>query len=116
MNAISQQETLLEAFSAEDFERVRILLGETHPSEIADLLESLPPRERETLWNLIAPALGGDVLSEVQDAVRSSLTMPRISSRTYLKMSLPGCWPRWMRRIVIGWLLFFPTRKIVPVA
>jgi magnesium transporter len=73
MNAISQQETLLEAFSAEDFERVRILLGETHPSEIADLLESLPPRERETLWNLIAPALGGDVLSEVQDAVRSSL-------------------------------------------
>ncbi len=73
MHAITRQETLLDAFSAEEFEQVRILLMEIHPSEIADLLESLPPKERETLWDLIEPTLEGDVLSEVHDAVRSSL-------------------------------------------
>ncbi|MFT5131722.1 MAG: magnesium transporter, partial [Gammaproteobacteria bacterium] len=73
MNALTRQETLLNAFSSEEFGEVRALLGEMHPSEIADLLESLPPKERETLWDLIEPALEGDVLSEVQDVVRANL-------------------------------------------
>jgi magnesium transporter len=73
MKAITPQENLLNALSTEEFGQVRILLGEMHPSEIADLLESLPPRDRETLWDLIEPSLEGDVLSEIQDAVRSSL-------------------------------------------
>ncbi len=73
MNAMTLQENLLSALSVEDYGQVRALLGELHPSEIADLLESLPPKVRETLWDLIEPALEGDVLSEIQDAVRSSL-------------------------------------------
>ncbi|MBT7950227.1 MAG: magnesium transporter [Gammaproteobacteria bacterium] len=73
MNAMTLQEKLLSALSVEDYGQVRALLGELHPSEIADLLESLPPKVRETLWDLIEPALEGDVLSEIQDAVRSSL-------------------------------------------
>jgi magnesium transporter len=73
MNAITPQEALLGALSADEFGQVRALLGELHPSEIADLLESLRPKERERLWDLIEPALEGDVLSEVQDAVRTSL-------------------------------------------
>lgn len=73
MNAVTRQETLLSAFFAEEFGQVRALLGEMHPSEIADLLEILPPKERETLWDLIEPTLEGDVLSEVHDAVRASL-------------------------------------------
>lgn len=73
MNAITRQEILLSAFFAEEFRQVRALLGEMHPSEIADLLESLPLKERETLWDLIEPTLEGNVLSEVQDAVRASL-------------------------------------------
>ena len=73
MNAVTRQETLLSAFSAAEFGEVRTLLGKMHPSEVADLLESLPPRERETLWDLIEPSLEGDVLSEVHDAVRANL-------------------------------------------
>ncbi|NKB36269.1 MAG: magnesium transporter [Gammaproteobacteria bacterium] len=73
MNAMSPQENLLDAFSEEKFEEVRALMEELHPSEIADLLESLPPKDRENLWDLIEPTLGGDVLTEVQDPVRSAL-------------------------------------------
>ncbi|NIN36159.1 MAG: CBS domain-containing protein, partial [Gammaproteobacteria bacterium] len=42
-------------------------------SEIADLLESLPKRGREQLWDLIATELKGDVLSHAQDSVRTGL-------------------------------------------
>lgn len=73
MDSISLQEPLLNALSSKDFGQVRTLMADLHPSEIADLLESLPVRDRETLWELVEPALEGDVLSEVQDAVRSSL-------------------------------------------
>jgi magnesium transporter len=44
-----------------------------HPSEIADVMESLPGKSRATLWNLIDPGIEGDVLSELQDAVRAEL-------------------------------------------
>jgi len=44
-----------------------------HPSVIADALEGLPGKSRETLWNLIDPEVEGDVLSELQDAVRAEL-------------------------------------------
>ncbi len=49
------------------------MLESFHPSEIADLLESLPGRHRRTLWELVDPDLEGDVLTEVQDAVRAGL-------------------------------------------
>ncbi len=73
MKTLTPQESLIDALSTEDFGQVRTLLAEMHPSEIADLLESLPPKDRERLWNLIEPSLEGDVLSEIQDVVRSSL-------------------------------------------
>ena len=49
------------------------MLESFHPSEIADLLESLPGRHRRALWELVDPDLEGDVLTEVQDAVRAGL-------------------------------------------
>lgn len=73
MNELTTQEVLLEAFNSEEFDRVRELLAELHPSEIADLLESLPARMREGLWGLIEPGQEGDVLSHAQDAVRAGL-------------------------------------------
>ena len=73
MTSINLPESLLNSLSEQDYGQVRALLGELHPSEIADLLESLPPKDRETLWNQIEPDLEGDVLSEIQDAVRTSL-------------------------------------------
>lgn len=73
MDTITPQESLLTALSAAEYGQVRVLLEDMHPSEVADLLESLPPKERETLWDLVDPKHEGDVLSEVQDAVRAGL-------------------------------------------
>ena len=67
------QESLLQALEAEHFGRVSDQLSEMHPSEIADLLESQPARNRELIWGLIDPDMAGEVLSHAQDSVRASL-------------------------------------------
>ncbi|MBT8135794.1 MAG: magnesium transporter [Gammaproteobacteria bacterium] len=43
------------------------------PAEIANLLESLPPRERDYVWELVDPDDEGEVLVEVNDEVRAGL-------------------------------------------
>lgn len=48
-------------------------LHELHPADIADLLESLPHKERLLLWKLVNSDHDGDVLLEVSDAVRETL-------------------------------------------
>jgi len=73
MNERSHQQDLLEALDSEDYGLVRKRLAELHPSEIADLLESLPAKPRENLWDLVEPGDEGDVLSHAQDAVRTAL-------------------------------------------
>jgi magnesium transporter len=80
MNDITSQEALLQSLEAADPERIRILLTALHPSEIADLLESLPAKHRESIWDLIDPEHEGDVLSHAEDAVRAGL----------LEQMLPG--------------------------
>jgi magnesium transporter len=44
-----------------------------HPAEIADLLESLPPAQRDVVWELVDPENDGEVLVELNDEVRSKL-------------------------------------------
>ncbi|MCH7696655.1 MAG: magnesium transporter [Proteobacteria bacterium] len=73
MNENQRLESLLEALSSEQFDRVRALLSELHPAETADLLESLPPKARVKIWDLIEPEFEGDVLAHTQDAVRADL-------------------------------------------
>ena len=73
MTELTAQANLLEALESEHYGRVRELLAALHPSEIADLLESLPARSREILWGLIEPGQEGNVLSHAQDAVRAGL-------------------------------------------
>lgn len=63
----------LDSSSADDTLWLREGLTELHPSEIADLLEALPPRERASLWELIGSELEGEVLSHAQDGVRTTL-------------------------------------------
>lgn len=53
--------------------RVRHEVNSLHPAEIADLLESLPPPQRDVVWELVAPESDGDVLVELNDEVRSNL-------------------------------------------
>lgn len=50
-----------------------VLLGELHPADVAAVLESLPPRERNIVWILVKPEDDGEVLLEVSDAVRETL-------------------------------------------
>jgi len=66
-------EAVQEALEANDLLRVRDALKSLHPSETADLLESLPSELREELWIHIAPEAEGDILSEASDGVRTAL-------------------------------------------
>src|SRR5690606_33030531 len=49
------------------------MINSLHPAEIASLLESLPPANREIVWEFVDPELEGDVLVELNDEVRSEL-------------------------------------------
>jgi magnesium transporter len=78
MNDTTQQETELstvdslhEALDQDDLELARDAIAVLHPSEIADVIESRPGRERESVWQLVDTELEGDVLSHMQDAVRA---------------------------------------------
>lgn len=51
----------------------RAMIHSLHPSEIARLLESVPPRERAVLWDMVDSTDEGDVLVEVADEVREGL-------------------------------------------
>ncbi|MET0282123.1 MAG: CBS domain-containing protein, partial [Steroidobacteraceae bacterium] len=49
------------------------MINTLHPAEIAQLLESLPPKRRELVWEMTDPDLDGDVLVELSDDVRGQL-------------------------------------------
>jgi magnesium transporter len=44
-----------------------------HPAEIANLIESLPPAQREVVWNFVEPEIEGDVLIELSEEVRQAV-------------------------------------------
>jgi len=77
MNDVSRKELQLEALrSALDAGTLRPaqrMLTGLHPAEIALLLESVPPRQRELVWNMVDPELEGDVLLELGEGVRHEL-------------------------------------------
>jgi magnesium transporter len=49
------------------------MISAMHPAEIARLIESLPPAQREVVWNFVEPETEGDVLVELNENVRQSL-------------------------------------------
>lgn len=49
------------------------MINALHPAEIAHLLESLPPPQRELAWELVDRELDGDVLVELSEEVRAEL-------------------------------------------
>jgi len=52
---------------------VQRLVSALHPAEIAHLLESLRPGDREIIWKLVPSAFVGEVLIELNDEVRTGL-------------------------------------------
>jgi len=68
---LSATDALHEALEKDELDIARDIVATLHSSEIADVLESMPSRERDKVWQLIDPELEGDVLSHMQDAVRA---------------------------------------------
>ena len=71
--AASSLATLREALESGTMRQVRRMVNALNPAEIADLLESLPPPQREIVWELVAAEDEGDVLVELNEQVRISL-------------------------------------------
>ncbi len=66
-------QALSTALASGTAEQTRRLLNNLHPAEIAHLLESMPPRPRALLWELVDNAHRGEVLVQVNDEVRAGL-------------------------------------------
>ena len=66
-------EALSAALESGTLHTARGMLNALHPAEIANLLESLPPRERTLIWELVAKESEGEVLINVGDELRNHL-------------------------------------------
>ncbi len=69
----SHLERLTRALDQGTMRLVHGQINSMHPAEIATLLESLPPTQREVVWDLVDPELEGEVLVELIDDVRAGL-------------------------------------------
>jgi len=56
-----------------DEARIQALLADLTNSELGDMLEGLPPVQRDILWQRVGSERGGEVLVHVNDEVRASL-------------------------------------------
>jgi magnesium transporter len=65
--------SLRDALASGTLRGARRMINAMHPAEIAGLLESLPPPQRELAWELVDPELDGDVLVELAEDVRAEL-------------------------------------------
>jgi len=66
-------QTISDLLDAGNVQASKEQLNQFHPAEIAHILEALPHAERESAWNLVEPDVSGDVLTFVNDEVRSGL-------------------------------------------
>ncbi|RZU97874.1 magnesium transporter [Spiribacter vilamensis] len=66
-------ETVTELLQDGTLPEARRMLNALHPSEIANLLESFPPAQRNVLWELVDEEVDGEVLLQVNDEVRGGL-------------------------------------------
>lgn len=57
------------------------MLNALHPAEIAHLLQSMPPRQREIVWGMVDDSAEGEVLVYLNDDLRDNLLRGMSSSR-----------------------------------
>ncbi len=69
----SRLEVLRGALESGTLRAARRMMQSLHPAEIAHLLESLRPAERDIIWELADPDDEGEVLLHVNDEVRAGL-------------------------------------------
>ena len=69
----SQLHEFIELLKHGTLSEVKSKLSTLHSAEIALLIESLPPEDRSTIWELVPLEESGDVLLHVNDDVRAEL-------------------------------------------
>ena len=72
-NLNTTRDDVFNAIEQQDAASLKTIIDDLHPGELADLLESMPPKERSFLWEHIPSELDADILAEVQDEVRTTL-------------------------------------------
>jgi len=81
MNASDQEsiqrrlQAVNDALDTGVFARVQQLQHQLSASDMADLIESSPPKARALLWNLIADQERGEILEELSDEVRNQFAL-----------------------------------------
>lgn len=77
MNTLTILDVLHEALETDTTQQINTLLEELHPSEIAHLLESLPTKQRQDLWQKInweeIDIEQGEILPYLADTIRNEL-------------------------------------------
>ncbi len=73
VSAPSPLNRLRKALKKGKTKRARRLLKTMHPAEIANILESLPPAERNNAWQLVDIEIEGEVLIHLHQGVRTGL-------------------------------------------
>ena len=64
---------LSEALESGTLQHAEGMLNALHPTEVAHLLESLPPHERFVIWSLVSKDTEAEVLISLGDEIRQSL-------------------------------------------
>ena len=66
-------EALRSALDAGSMRPAKRMINALHPAEVASLIESLRPAERQILWELVPADNEGDILLGLNDEVRASI-------------------------------------------
>ena len=64
---------LSEALESGTLQHAEGMLNALHPTEVAHLIESLPPRERFVIWSLVSKDIEAEVLISLGDEIRQGL-------------------------------------------
>jgi len=82
---------VLQAIEKHSSPEIRSLLEQLHPADIANLLESITPDQRQRLWPELPLELMGEVLIEVPEGVQQSLMetlSPQLLARAILTLDI----------------------------
>ena len=64
---------VIHAIDQGDGESLRAALADLHPAESANLVESIPERDREDLWGFVPEEQAAEVMANLGDVARESL-------------------------------------------
>ena len=70
---IDYQKKIIAALEGEAYADIHALMGKMHPADIGNLLESIPPEQRQILWSQVDTEMVGEVLLELPEDVRLDL-------------------------------------------